>query len=72
LVEVMDDGPGIPEAIQNRIFEPFFTTKQVGDGSGLGLDMVFRAVQRHRGSVRCESHPGETRFQVRLPLPNID
>jgi signal transduction histidine kinase len=72
LVEVIDDGPGIPEAIQNRVFEPFFTTKQVGEGTGLGLDMVFRSIQRHRGSVRLESRPGDTRFQVRLPLPNID
>ena len=72
LVEIVDDGPGIPEAIQSRIFEPFFTTKQVGEGTGLGLDMVFRAVQRHRGSIRFESRPGETRFQVRLPLPNVD
>jgi signal transduction histidine kinase len=72
LIEIVDDGPGIPEAIQSRIFEPFFTTKEVGDGTGLGLDMVFRAVQRHRGSIRFETRPGETRFQVRLPLPNVD
>jgi len=72
LIEIVDDGPGIPAAIQNRVFEPFFTTKEVGDGSGLGLDMVFRAIQRHRGSIRFESRPGETKFQVRLPFPNVD
>jgi len=72
LIEIADDGPGIPEAIQSRIFEPFFTTKEVGEGTGLGLDMVFRAIQRHRGDVRFESRPGETKFQVRLPILNVD
>ncbi|MFL6414849.1 MAG: sensor histidine kinase [Bryobacteraceae bacterium] len=68
LVEIRDDGPGIPEEILGRIFEPFFTTKPVGKGTGLGLDAVYRTVEKHRGEVRAESRPGDTRFQVRLPI----
>ncbi len=68
LVEITDNGPGIPDAIKERIFEPFFTTKGVGEGTGLGLDLVYRIVGRHHGDVRFTSKPGETRFQVRLPL----
>jgi signal transduction histidine kinase len=68
LVEIGDSGPGIPTSIRERIFDPFFTTRGVGEGLGLGLDTVRRIVQRHRGSVRLESQPGDTRFQVRLPL----
>ena len=67
-VELKDDGPGIPEEIQSRIFEPFFTTKEVGKGTGLGLDIAHRIiVTRHRGEIKLVSHPGETRFQIRLP-----
>jgi signal transduction histidine kinase len=68
VVEVSDDGPGIPREAQARIFEPFFTTKQVGEGTGLGLDIVRRIVASHGGEVTFESEPGETRFVVRLPL----
>jgi signal transduction histidine kinase len=68
LVEIQDNGPGIQAEIRDRIFEPFFTTKQVGDGTGLGLDTVYRIVQKHRGQVRVESQPGRTSFQVRLPF----
>jgi signal transduction histidine kinase len=68
LVEIRDSGPGIPPEIRTRIFEPFFTTKGVGEGTGLGLDTVYRIVQRHRGDVRIESEPGRTSFQVRLPF----
>lgn len=69
LVEIIDSGPGIPAQIQGRIFEPFFTTKDVGKGSGLGLDIVRRiVVQKHQGSLRFDSEPGRTNFQVRLPL----
>jgi signal transduction histidine kinase len=69
LVEISDDGPGIPEEIQDRIFEPFFTTKDVGKGAGLGLDVSYRiVVGRHRGDVRMVSRPGETRCEVRLPV----
>ncbi len=68
LVEIIDNGPGIPAAIQGRIFEPFFTTKGVGEGTGLGLDFAYRIVGRHHGEIRFTSRPGETRFQIRLPL----
>lgn len=68
LVEVEDNGPGIPLEVQNRMFEPFFTTKPVGDGTGLGLDIVQRIVREHKGAIRVESSPGRTVFQVRFPL----
>jgi signal transduction histidine kinase len=68
LVEIRDNGSGIAPEIIDRIFEPFFTTKQVGDGTGLGLDTVYRIVQQHRGEIRVESQPGKTSFQVRLPV----
>ncbi|QFZ19455.1 ATP-binding protein [Saccharothrix syringae] len=69
LVEVGDTGTGIPPEVKPRIFEPFFTTKAVGEGTGLGLDITWRiVVERHRGDIRVESRPGDTRFQVRLPL----
>jgi signal transduction histidine kinase len=69
LVEVGDSGPGIPDAIKGRIFEPFFTTKPVGEGTGLGLDIAWRiVVNKHHGDLRVESRPGDTRFQVRLPV----
>ena len=69
LVEIGDDGPGIPPDVQPRIFEPFFTTKEMGQGTGLGLDMSYRiVVGRHHGEICVESRPGDTRFQVRLPL----
>ena len=69
LVEVGDTGPGIPKELQNKIFEPFFTTKPVGEGTGLGLDISYRVVtQRHGGDLKVVSTPGDTRFQVRLPL----
>lgn len=68
LVEIADNGPGIPEEVQRRMFEPFFTTKPVGEGTGLGLDIVLRIVRSHRGSISCESRPRRTAFQVRLPV----
>jgi signal transduction histidine kinase len=69
LVEIIDDGPGIPPEVQSRIFEPFFTTKEVGKGTGLGLDIARRIVLgQHRGDIRVSSKPGETNFQVRLPF----
>jgi signal transduction histidine kinase len=68
LVEIIDNGPGIPEAVKPHLFEPFFTTKGVGEGTGIGLDTVYRIVRAHRGEVSFESRPGQTSFQVRLPL----
>ena len=69
LVDVGDTGPGVPAEIQARIFEPFFTTKPVGQGTGLGLDICWRVVvSRHHGDLRVQSVPGDTHFQVRLPL----
>jgi signal transduction histidine kinase len=72
LVEIGDNGPGIPPDVQKRIFEPFFTTKGVGKGLGLGLDTVYRIVRNHHGEVTFKSHPGDTRFQVRLPIPGAN
>ncbi|MBA9003571.1 MULTISPECIES: ATP-binding protein [Thermomonospora] len=69
LVEIADTGPGIPEENLERIFTPFFTTKPVGEGTGLGLDISWRiVVDRHGGDIRVESRPGDTRFQVLLPI----
>jgi signal transduction histidine kinase len=68
VVEITDNGPGIPAEVQPHIFEPFFTTKGVGEGTGLGLDTVQRIVRKHRGNIQVTSKPGETRFQVWLPL----
>ena len=68
LVNFTDNGPGIPPEIRERIFEPFFTTKPVGEGTGLGLDIVQRIVRSHQGTIRVDSRPGCTSFQVRLPL----
>jgi signal transduction histidine kinase len=67
LVEIGDNGPGISPEVVSRIFDPFFTTKPVGEGTGLGLDIVQRIVRNHKGSIRVESKPGRTVFQVRLP-----
>jgi signal transduction histidine kinase len=69
LVEFRDTGPGVPPEIRDRIFDPFFTTKPVGEGTGLGLDISWRiVVNKHGGDLRVESVPGDTRFQVRLPM----
>jgi len=72
VVHIVDDGPGIPREIQGRIFDPFFTTKEVGQGTGLGLDIVRRLLQRHDGEVEVESRPGRTEFRVRLPVAAPD
>jgi len=75
-VEICDTGPGIPEDVRDRIFEPFFTTKPFGEGTGLGLDLAWNIiVKKHRGDLRVESVPGDTRFIVLLPLelpPAVD
>jgi signal transduction histidine kinase len=68
VVEIADNGPGISPEVLPHIFEPFFTTKGVGEGTGLGLDTVQRIVKKHRGNIQVNSKPGDTRFQVWLPL----
>src|SRR5437773_154922 len=68
VVEIGDNGPGISREVQPHIFEPFFTTKGVGEGTGLGLDTAQRIVKKHRGNIQVTSKPGDTRFQVYLPL----
>ena len=68
-VEIIDNGPGIPSEIQSRIFEPFFTTKEIGQGTGVGLDLAYRiVVVEHQGNINCFSQPGKTKFQVKLPI----
>jgi signal transduction histidine kinase len=68
VVEISDNGCGIPPEIQSRIFEPFFTTKGVGQGTGLGLDIVYKiVVTNHKGDIKVTSQPGQTSFQVSLP-----
>lgn len=68
MVEIADNGPGITPDILPRIFEPFYTTKGVGEGTGLGLDIAYRVVKGHKGTIEVQSEPGNTRFIVRLPV----
>jgi len=68
VVRITDDGPGIPEAIRNRIFDPFFTTKDVGEGTGLGLDIARRIIQRHQGTIDLHTSTSGTEFCVMLPI----
>lgn len=73
LVGFRDTGVGIPAEDRGRIFDPFFTTKPVGEGTGLGLDISWRiVVNKHHGSIQVESEPGNTRFQVLLPLTAVE
>jgi C4-dicarboxylate-specific signal transduction histidine kinase len=71
VVRVTDSGSGIPVEIQDQIFQPFFTTKPVGEGTGLGLDIVQRIVAKHQGRVELESYPGHTTFSVWLPITQV-
>ncbi len=72
VVEITDSGCGIPESIRERIFEPFFTTKPSGEGSGLGLDIVKKILEKHQGTIQVESRPGRTTFSVFLPIVGAD
>jgi signal transduction histidine kinase len=72
VVEVADTGPGMSPEVREHVFDPFFTTKGVGQGTGLGLDISRRIVERHRGDISVDSRPGETVFRVRLPAPALD
>jgi signal transduction histidine kinase len=68
VVEIGDNGSGIPPEIKPHIFDPFFTTKGVGEGTGLGLNTVQTIVRKHGGNVQVDFKPGDTRFQVWLPF----
>jgi signal transduction histidine kinase len=68
VVEIADDGPGIPDEVRTRIFDPFFTTKPPGQGPGLGLNITYNIVRKHKGEITVESQPGNTVFRVRLPF----
>lgn len=70
-VSITDSGAGIPDEIKGRIFEPFFTTKAAGEGSGLGLDIVRKIVEKHQGKIEVESRPGRTTFSVLLPIQEV-
>jgi signal transduction histidine kinase len=71
VVEISDDGPGIPQNIQSGIFEQFFTTKGVGKGTGLDLSISYRiVVEMRKGDISFNSKPGDTRFEIRLPMKN--
>ncbi|MDP4220632.1 MAG: ATP-binding protein [Bacteroidota bacterium] len=67
-VRIIDNGAGIPKDIQSRIFDPFFTTKKVGQGTGIGLDIVKRIVNKHHGEIKVHSVPGKTEFVTCIPL----
>jgi signal transduction histidine kinase len=67
-VSVIDNGSGIPEHILSKIFDPFFTTKPVGHGTGLGLDIVKKIIDRHKADIKVRSIPGRTEFELRFPI----
>jgi signal transduction histidine kinase len=71
-VGITDNGPGIPPAVRPKIFEPFFTTKPAGEGSGLGLDIVQKIVDRHQGDIEVFSEPGKTTFTIFLPVNPVE
>lgn len=70
MVEITDNGPGIPDDVMPHIFDPFFTTKDVGKGTGMGLELSYRIIQEHSGTIEARSEPGRTRFIIRLPIEN--
>ena len=67
-VYIIDNGPGIPEEIQEKIFDPFFTTKPMGKGTGLGLEVVRQIVNQHNGKIELQSVPGRTEFRICFPI----
>ena len=67
-VKIIDNGTGIPKEIMSRIFDPFFTTKKMGQGTGIGLDLVNRIVKRHNGQIQVQSEPGRTEFDICIPI----
>ncbi len=67
-VKIIDSGPGIPQEIQSKIFDPFFTTKKQGEGTGLGLGICKKIIEKHKGEITFESQPGKTEFTVKLPI----
>jgi len=68
--KITDNGPGIPREILSRIFDPFFTTKKVGEGTGIGLDLVKRIIEHHNGEINVNSQPGKTEFIISIPIKN--
>ncbi len=70
-VSIEDNGPGIPPEIRDKIFTAFFTTKPVGEGSGLGLHIIGKILEKHKGILYLESEPGKTRFTIYIPKKTI-
>jgi signal transduction histidine kinase len=70
-VKFIDNGSGIPPEIVSRIFDPFFTTKKVGEGTGIGLDLVNRIIKHHSGEIKVNSKPGRTEFVISVPIPEL-
>jgi signal transduction histidine kinase len=68
IVEIQDNGPGVPPGIKKRIFEPFFTTKPPGLGTGLGLHIAYTVINNHGGRIDLTSEPGKTCFQITIPI----
>jgi signal transduction histidine kinase len=66
-IKFTDNGSGIPPEIISRIFDPFFTTKKVGEGTGIGLDLVNRIIKHHNGGIKVDSRPGKTEFSISIP-----
>jgi signal transduction histidine kinase len=67
-VKIIDNGIGIPPEIMSRVFDPFFTTKKVGEGTGIGLDLVQRIIKHHNGDIKVHSKPGRTEFLICIPI----
>ena len=68
IIKISDNGKGIPKEIVSRIFDPFFTTKKVGEGTGIGLDIVRNVINRHKGEIKVNSKPGKTQFIICIPV----